>query len=213
MEQIERNRDNASIYAKIAYDIAARIASGELAEGARFSGRSLMGSSYRVSQETIRRAMKLLSDMGIIEIKQNSGAMVVSRKKAAAYLEKRRIGRDMHALKTELKNLMEQRAALDIHIQKLVSEILDLNDRFEKSNPLRNYEFRLGEGSPLLGRTIRECEFRRHTGALIVALKRGEEVFLPPDPDMALEDGDTLMIAGSPMGALQADALIKGEAL
>ena len=112
MVQIERNRDNTSIYAKIAYDIAARIASGEVAEGARFSGRSLMGSSYRVSQETIRRAMKLLSDMNIIEIKQNSGAMVVSRKKAAAYLEKRRMGRDIHALKTELKNLMEQRATL-----------------------------------------------------------------------------------------------------
>ncbi len=213
MEQIGRDRDNASIYAKIAYDIAARIASGELAEGARFSGRSLMGSSYHVSQETIRRAMKLLSDMDIIDIKQNSGAMVVSRKNAAAYLEKRRMGRDMHALKTELKTLMDQRAALDIRIQKLVSEILDLNDRFEKSNPLRNYEFCLGEGSPLLGRTIRECEFRRHTGALIVALKRSDEVFLPPDPDMALEGGDTLMIAGSPMGALQAEALIKGEAL
>ncbi|MEA4971321.1 MAG: TrkA C-terminal domain-containing protein [Candidatus Pelethousia sp.] len=213
MEQIGRDRDNASIYAKIAYDIAARIASGELAEGARFSGRSLMGSSYHVSQETIRRAMKLLSDMDIIDSKQNSGAMVVSRKNAAAYLEKRRMGRDMHALKTELKNLMDQRAALDIRIQKLVSEILDLNDRFEKSNPLRNYEFCLSEGSPLLGRTLRECEFRRHTGALIVALKRRDEVFLPPDPDMALEDGDTLMIAGSPMGALQAEALIKGEAL
>lgn len=213
MEQIERRRDKASIYAKIAYDIAARIASGELTEGARFSGRSLMGSSYHVSQETIRRAMKLLSDMGIIEIRQNSGALVASREKAAAYLEKRRMGKDMHALKMELKDMMEQRAALDIRIQSLVAEILDLNDRFEKSNPLRNYEFRLAEGSPLLGRTIRECEFRRLTGALIVALKRGEDIFLSPDPDTALSGGDILLVAGSPMSALQAEALIKGEPL
>lgn len=213
MEQIERDRDKASIYAKVAYDIAARIASGELAEGDRFSGRSLMGSSYQVSQETIRRAMRLLADMGIIEIRQNSGALVASREKAAAYLEKRRMGKDMHALKMELREMMEQRAVLDSRIQKLVSEILDLNDRFEKSNPLRNYEFRLGESSPLLGRTIRECEFRRNTGALIVALKRGKDIFLSPDPDTALEYGDVLVTAGSPLSALHAEALIKGEPL
>lgn len=213
MEQTERERGKAAIYAKVAYDIAARIASGELAEGARFSGRSLMGSSYHVSQETIRRAMKLLSDMGIIEIRPNSGARVASREKAAAYLEKRRMGRDMHALKMELRDMMERRAVLDTGIQELVSEILDLNDRFEKSNPLRNYEFRLIEGSPLLGRTIRECEFRRHTGALIVALKRGDDILLSPDPDTALAHGDVLVTAGSPLSALQAEALIKGEPL
>ncbi|MEA5059863.1 MAG: TrkA C-terminal domain-containing protein [Candidatus Pelethousia sp.] len=213
MEQTERDWDKASIYAKIAYDIAARIASGELAEGTRFSGRSLMGSSYHVSQETIRRAMKLLSDMGIIEIRQNSGAQVASREKAAAYLEKRRLGRDMHALKAELRTMTEQRTALDSRIDKLISEILDLNDRFEKSNPLRNYEFQLGEHSPMLGCTIRECDFRRNTGALIVALKRGEEILLPPDPDTPLSRGDILVTAGSPLSAIHAEALIKGEPL
>lgn len=213
MKQVELDRDKASVYAKVAYDIAARIASGELAEGARFSGRSLMGSSYQVSQETIRRAMRLLSDMGIIVIRPNSGAQVVSREKAAAYLEKRRMGRDMHALKMELRAMMEQSAALDARIHKLFSEILDLNDRFEKSNPLRNYEFCLGELSPLLGRTIRECEFRRNTGALIVALKRNGEILLSPDPDTCLSCGDILVIAGSPSSAIQAEALIKGEPL
>lgn len=213
MEHIEPGKDRASVYAKVAYDIAARIASGELPEGARFSGRSLTGSSYPVSQETIRRAMKLLSDIGVIETRQNSGAIVASREKAAAFLEKRSLGKDMRALKHELKELMDQRAALDSRIQKLVAKILDLNDRFEKSNPLRNYEFRLGEGSPLLGRTIRECEFRRNTGALIVALKRGKEVLLPPDPDTLLALGDILVTAGSLLSAVQAEALIKGEPL
>lgn len=213
MEQTERSREKTAIYAKVAYDIASRVASGELPEGARFSGRSLMGSSYHVSQETIRRAMKLLADMGIIDIHPNSGARVASREKAAAYLDKFRIGRDMHALKVELRDMMEQRAALDAHINKLVSEILDLNDRFEKSNPLRNYEFRLGEGSPLLGRTIRECDFRRATGALIVALKRGEDILLSPDPDTPLLYGDIVVTAGSPLSAAQAESLIKGETL
>jgi len=213
MEHIEQSRDKASIYAKVAYDIAARIASGELTEGDRFSGRSLMGSSYQVSQETIRRAMRLLADMGIIEIKQNSGATVASREKAASYLEKRRIGKDMYALKMELKDMMEQRTALDVSIQKLVAEILDLNDRFEKSNPLRNYEFRLSEESPLIGCTIRECGFRRNTGAIIVALKRGGDIFLPPDPDTELSAKDILVTAGSPLSALQAEALVKGDPL
>lgn len=42
------------VYARIALDLARKIASGELAAGSRLSGRSLLSSTYRVSPETIR---------------------------------------------------------------------------------------------------------------------------------------------------------------
>ena len=65
------------IYLQVAYDIAAKIATGVLAEQERFSGRSLMSSQYGVSPETIRRALRLLSDMGIIAVQENVGSQVL----------------------------------------------------------------------------------------------------------------------------------------
>ncbi|MDR0841723.1 MAG: GntR family transcriptional regulator [Christensenellaceae bacterium] len=210
MEQFEHGRDKTAIYAKVAYDIASRVAGGDLVENARFSGRSLMGTEYHVSQETIRRAMKLLADMGIIEIRQNSGARVISREQALAYLEKYKMAQDMQTLKQELRAIMERRAALDARTEQLVSDLLDLNDRFEKSNPLRNYEFHVAEGSPLLGKSIREADFRRITGALIVAVKREGSILLSPDPDLRFTAGDIIVTAGNPFSVAQVEALIKG---
>ena len=211
MSQMDGGRDKTAIYSKVAYDLAARIAAGELPEGAGFSGRSLMGTTYHVSQETIRRAMNILADMEIIEIRPNRGAKVISREKATEFLEKYHVGQEMHNLKAELQSLRAQRLAIDERIGELMAEILDLNERFEKSNPLRNYEFLIEDSSPLAGISIRDCEFRSHTGALIVAIKRGEQIFLSPDPDMVFQGGDTVVTAGSPTSAAHVAALFKGE--
>ena len=204
-----KNADKSAIYAKVAYDIASRIASGELPEGGRFSGRSLMGTEYRVSQETIRRAMKLLADMDIVSIRAGSGAVVQSREKAAAYLEKYRMSRDLQNMKDALRELMVQRETLDGKIEHLVMEIFDLNDRFERSNPLRNYEFRIQSGSPLLGKTIKESDFRRTTGALIVALRRNGEILLSPDPELRFALGDIIVVAGTPFSVGKVEELLR----
>ena len=68
-------------YLQIARDLAERIARGELPEGSRIYGRSVMASEYNVSPETIRRALRLLSDMKVVEVKPQSGAVVLSQQK------------------------------------------------------------------------------------------------------------------------------------
>ena len=50
-------------YLRIALDLAGRVARGELPEGSRIYGRSIMASEYNVSPVTIRRALRLLADM------------------------------------------------------------------------------------------------------------------------------------------------------
>ena len=82
-----RQSNTPPVYAQVAFDIAAKIASGELKEGDRFSGRSLMSSRYGVSTETIRRAIGHLSDLGIVSVKNNIGSTVLSQKRAAEYVE------------------------------------------------------------------------------------------------------------------------------
>ena len=52
-----------SQYLQIALDLATRIAQGELTEGSRIYGRSVLASEYGVSPETIRKALRLLADI------------------------------------------------------------------------------------------------------------------------------------------------------
>ena len=53
-------------YLKIAVDISARIASGDIIEGEKLKGRSVLSTEYNVSPETIRRAMSILSDKNVV---------------------------------------------------------------------------------------------------------------------------------------------------
>lgn len=74
-----RQAGNPPVYEQVAFDIAAKIASGELKEGDRFFGRSLLSSQYGVSFETVRRTVGLLNDLGIVSIKNNIGSTVTSQ--------------------------------------------------------------------------------------------------------------------------------------
>jgi DNA-binding GntR family transcriptional regulator len=54
------------IYVQVADDIAARIAAGELAPGARLAAERDLATEYGVSYDTIRRATALLRERRLI---------------------------------------------------------------------------------------------------------------------------------------------------
>jgi voltage-gated potassium channel len=63
---------------------------------------------------------------------------------------------------------------------------------------LRFEEIEVGEASGQGGRTIRELDVRRRTGALIVALRKQDGTFdTTPTPEAILEVGDVLIAAGT----------------
>lgn len=193
-----RNNPKPPVYSQIAFDIATRIASGELGENSKFTGRSLMSTKYGVSQETIRRAFKQLSDMDIISVQQNIGATVLSQKKAVEYIEKFQEGKDVRSLKAELRALLDEREKVNARIIELVDKITDLSDRFKSSDPLRNYEFEILPESKIIGKSVRELEFWQHTQATIVAIKSGGKINLSPGPNAVFQPFDVLVVAGSP---------------
>jgi K+/H+ antiporter YhaU regulatory subunit KhtT len=190
-----KNSINPPIYSQVAFDIAAKIAAGELRIGERFTGRSLMGAQYGVSPETIRRAMRHLEDMGIISTQANVGSTVLSQKRAVEYVEQYQAGRDLRALKMRLKELTAQRDALNSEIVETTRRIIDLGERFRYSDRLRTYEFEVGSNAPTAGQSIGELRFRQKTGATIVAVRKGEEILLSPGPQTLLEAGDVLVVA------------------
>jgi len=56
--------------------------------------------------------------------------------------------------------------------------------------------FRVEADSPLAGRSIRDSEVRRRTGASIIAILRGGDAHPNPDPSAVVTAGDTLMVVG-----------------
>ena len=69
-------RDAELAYVQIADDIAARIGSGELRPGARLLSERALADYYGRSYQTVRRAMQVLRDRGLIVTIQGRGTFV-----------------------------------------------------------------------------------------------------------------------------------------
>ncbi len=184
------------VYSQIALDIALRIARGELKENTKVYGRSTMASEYGVSPETIRRAMKLLEDMEIIEVRHNSGAVILSSEKARQYVEKHGEQNDIRLRQKELNQLLLQQVELVRRIEDVAGSIVRINERFSKTTPFMNYEAALPEGCPLIGKSLGELKFWQQTGATVIAIRRKDKIILSPGPYAALEEKDILLFVG-----------------
>lgn len=184
------------VYSQIALDIALRISRMELRENAKISGRSVMSSEYGVSPETIRRALRLLEDMGIVEVRHNSGVVILSTQKAAEYVQRFSEQNDIRAIQRKLNSLLEQQRGLNEQIADTAELLVRTNDKFSKSNPFRNYETDIPAGSHVIGKNIRELMFWQETGATIIAIRRGDQIILSPGPYAVLAQGDTLIFVG-----------------
>jgi GntR family transcriptional regulator len=69
-------RDADLAYMRVAADIAARIASGELKPGARLRAERDLAEYYGVSYGTVRRAMEVLRERGLITTIHGRGTFV-----------------------------------------------------------------------------------------------------------------------------------------
>jgi TrkA domain protein len=57
---------------------------------------------------------------------------------------------------------------------------------------------KVGSGSNLVDKTIAESQIRKKTGASVVAIIRGEEMIVSPDPyEAKIMRGDTLVVVGT----------------
>ena len=199
-------------YLQIALDLASRIASGELPEGTRIYGRSVMASEYSVSPETIRRALRLLADMKVVEVKPQSGAVVLSANNARRYIETFEEDADVHALQIQLKELLEKYTELNRRMTDVVAALVKSRDTFSAAEgPLPNYEVQVPKNSPLIGKSIGSLKFWQSTGGTIIAIRRGQTVILSPGPYAELYDGDVIILVGSPAAAEAAHHLVTAK--
>lgn len=100
-------------YTRIAISLAERIASGQLKEGEKLSGRSKLSPEYNVSPETIRRTLRLLADMKVVEVKEQSGVYVLSADNARRYLHNFADQTDIRGKQQQLKELLVRQEHLN----------------------------------------------------------------------------------------------------
>lgn len=197
-------------YVNIAIDIASRIVRGEYREGQKVFGRSTLAGKYNVSPETIRRALTLLQDTGIVSVSPGVGVVVRSRKAAEAFLAhsgQRQILRDVQE---RLHVLLRERDRLDAEIEKLMNELLDytlkMAGRFQKIE-----EIKVTRNSPLVGKSLLEAEFRGKTGATVIAIYRNGEEIVSPTAENILEADDVLIMVVQPEMKDQLHLLVDPE--
>lgn len=182
-------------YIAIAVDVAARIAREEYREGQKILGRSSLAGRYNVSPETIRRALSLLEEMGIVHVLPGVGVVIKSKLAAESYLTQVGQHQALQEIQDRLSALLREKNKLDAQIAQLMDELL--NYTFKMATRLQKiYEVKIPSTSPLAGKTLADSEFRAKTGATVLAVERQGETTYSPPAHMEIRSGDLLVVIG-----------------
>jgi K+/H+ antiporter YhaU regulatory subunit KhtT len=203
---VKREAGGRARYDEIAQDLAQRIAQGELAEGTRVLGRSSLAGTYQVSPETIRRAVAILHERGIVQSVAGSGIRVVSRYAAIEYLESQRTRNTLEEGARELRSLLKRRHELDEKIELTLDRLLTQATGALSSRHVDEVTVRAGAW--VVGRTLQEIRLRSLTGSTAVAVTRGDVDHFSPPADMLLEPGDVITVVGDDAARARARDLI-----
>ncbi len=194
---MERNKKATfPIYRKIAINIAQDIVSGKYVEGQTLSGRTVLSSQYSVSPETIRKAVYLLKDVGILDIEKNRGVLIRSVREAAQFIQQSQEMQSVSDVKKELFTWMERQISETSAAMEKMQFIINASERFKKSTPFVPYEIVVPSNSRVVDKSISDLNFWHKTGSTIIAIERGDRIILSPGPYSSLQIGDILYIVG-----------------
>lgn len=183
-------------YEKIALDIANSIYKGQYKEGERLYGRSTLAGTYNVSPETIRRAVKILEDVGVVESTKGSGITIISKDKAYKYINRFKNIETLTTFKAKLMEQIERKHELEKEILGTIDRIIERSSILSNTTALTPFEVEINNNCKIIGKTIGEVNFWQNTGATIVGIRRGDNTILSPGPYSSMELGDRLLIIG-----------------
>ena len=126
---MENNITNSPLhiarYITIAMDMAERVTNGAYKEGQKISGRSTLAGLYNVSPETIRRALSLLQEAGVVKVVPGAGVLMNSVEAAKEYLAESSQYQVIKEMHERLTSLVQERNRINSDIEHLTSELLD----------------------------------------------------------------------------------------
>lgn len=184
-------------YRQIAYAIAEKIADGDYPISSKLHARSTLSVQYGVSSETARKAISILSDLGIVQVAHGSGVKILSQEKAKQFLNQSRETSTIQTLHAQIDNLMTvQKTAID-NLSESLATLFEQTARVQKKNPLAPHELLLADESEAIGQSIAQLNFWQKTGATLIAILHHDELVLSPGPYAILEQGDTIYFVGN----------------
>lgn len=172
-------------YQQVAVALARQIVEGKYAIGEKIKSRTTLSSNFNVSPETARKAITILVDLDIVEVKHGSGVRVLSRENAAIFLSKYHATNSLLELKKDLDGISKT-------VTNILAQTRDINNRF----PFEPFQLVLSQDSDYLGRQLKELNLWQETGATLIGIERQEELMLSPGPYAMLEKGDRIFFVG-----------------
>lgn len=191
-------KTQAPIYRSVALDIARRIINDEFAEGAKFSGRTLLASQYNTSAETIRKAIALLKEEGVADSSQGREVVILSKGNAYKFIERYQNVESVYSLRQDLDIILRQKLELDAKLEGILKDIINYSDRLRNLTPYNPVEVEVQAGSHIIGKTIGQFKLWEHTGATVVAIRRGTEIIVSPGPSAKIQPLDRIVVVGGP---------------
>lgn len=185
------------MYKKIALDLATRIFNEEFKQSKKLYGRSVLAGEYNVSPETIRRAVALLRDMDVVEVKHGSGVYIKSLERSYSFIEKYHDKESITSLRKDINLLKQEKEKIEKQINDKTNKIIDYSDKLKNTNPINPIEVKLNSNSHLIGKTISDSKFWQNTGATIVGIRRDDSLILSPGPYMDFKKDDIILAIGA----------------
>ncbi|HGD5657490.1 TPA: TrkA C-terminal domain-containing protein [Streptococcus agalactiae] len=192
----EQSEIVTSKYQKIAVAVAQRIANGDYEVREKLKSRTTIASTFNVSPETARKGLNILADLQILTLKHGSGAIILSKEKAIAFLNQYETSHSVAILKGKIRdNIKAQQQEME-ELATLVDDFLLQTRAVSKQYPLAPYEIIVSEDSEHLGKSIGELNVWHQTGATIVAIEHEGKFIVSPGPFSVIEQGDHIFFVG-----------------
>lgn len=184
-----------SKYQKVAIEIAQRIVEGKYEVGETIKSRSTIASNFGVSPETARKAINVLVDLEILEVKQGKGSKVISKEKAEEFLAQYDSEKSIKTLSTDIiSTINHQKQEMD-RMKQMIHAFMNQVSVAKKHYPFRPYELTV-TGKSKTGQSLSELNIWHQTGATIIAIQHGPTLMLSPGPYATVEIDDIVYFVG-----------------
>lgn len=187
---------NTPRYIKIAQDICGKILTGEYPEGTLLKGRSVLGASYAVSPETVRKALNILEKDKVVSSKRGVGVFVDSVLHAQEFANKWKAETQIKDKYANLEKLLDDQKTLQMKINAAIDDMKD-SFTYQTTEAVRFSTAEIPAGSWIEGKTVGEVYFWNYTEATIVAVIGHDNMTKQSvGPDYVLHCGDKLIFVG-----------------
>lgn len=184
-------------YEKIAVDIAYSIINEEWKIGENIKGRSTLSGKYSVSPETIRRAIKLLEELQVVEVIEKKGILIKSKIAAEAFIKEHQSKDRILSLREDISRMTTEKRLIEDAVLNSLDSLIEQALIMKHVGIIHPLEVKVLERSPLIGKSIGEIRFWEHTGATIIGINRMGQLLLSPGPKLVFFQGDIIFYVGN----------------